>query len=739
MKFVRNLFLVVAVGAVTVFFVRPDVKASPDSASTIAEQKIVAQKVSSVAGVGMPDMRFGGTWSYFGGPEDMNAIREVQGEVGGSGLAAIDNVSTVPQAVIDVLLPDSDPRVVAAIAEAKSRGYMQGIKLIGRLNPESYYIAMRWPIPYLNIRNGQASGIVTNNRTGISVEVAIVDWGPAVATGKDADLSQGIISALDLRPTDTISFAYKAQTMGTPPGNESALSQFQNVSWNTPQAQPDARQNVFTIFSPLIPSLYSPFPQTTATTSASSRQFPVAVQLPKNVLAIGPLGSLARFMDSPTGFDSASNATGPALGGMILTRYYPVRSYAASEGIEGGWATSRPGPTGSYTPSTLDMVRTGESNYVTLAGDPSRYGEWYTIPEISYTNAEGESYTLYNVRAYVHDTGSAFRGRPDKLDIATDEALSDSDANRIQRMQESDRNVQLIPTNGGEGPGATSRYNGTNYGGGSGGESRGGSGSTSTAYCGDDRWSDQDICCYKHTGPAGPPGQYDGVRTCNAGYIMSGDPPAPIYIPNCGKEGAKCEREVSLSAGGPLLSCLFTACKPGRNAIWDPQTKRCGCDDGGGGFSTLADSGDQIEGDTGDSTEGTRGSASDAENRKKLADMGITVNHPEPQTSVAGLQDKTLTDLQALRSDCPDCGLEVVGATEAGHGSSGHANGSMVDLKPNGKLDNFIKNGNWPTRPGNLGTVYTVTLSNGSRVDFMDENVQGSSGISWSRHWHTNF
>ena len=170
----------------------PEIKASIATSSTFA-------------GVGMPDLRFGGTWSYFGGPEDLNAIREIQGYAGGTGLAAIDDARFLPDGYI---LPLNDPRVLEAKARAASRGYTNGIKLIGRLNPESFYIAMRWPIPYQNIRNGKARGLVTNTRTGKSIEVAIVDWGPSVKTGKDADLSLGIIAALELQAKDRISFAY---------------------------------------------------------------------------------------------------------------------------------------------------------------------------------------------------------------------------------------------------------------------------------------------------------------------------------------------------------------------------------------------------------------------------------------------------------------------------------------------------------------------------------------------------
>jgi hypothetical protein len=89
--------------------------------------------------------------------------------------------------------------------------------------------------------------------------------------------------------------------------------------------------------------------------------------------------------------------------------------------MEGGFETSKPNPqTGKRVPSTLDDVRLGKSPFVTLAGDPSRYGQTVNMGSLTYTSPiDRQSYTLPNVTGYVHDTGSAFKGRPDKLDVAT--------------------------------------------------------------------------------------------------------------------------------------------------------------------------------------------------------------------------------------------------------------------------------------------------------------------------------
>jgi len=99
-----------------------------------------------------------------------------------------------------------------------------------------------------------------------------------------------------------------------------------------------------------------------------------------------------------------------------------VTYYAPGPGdrMEGGFETSKPNPqTGKRVPSTLDDVRLGTSPFVTLAGDPSRYGQTVKMGPLTYTSPiDQKSYTLPDVTGYVHDTGSAFKGRPDKLDVA---------------------------------------------------------------------------------------------------------------------------------------------------------------------------------------------------------------------------------------------------------------------------------------------------------------------------------
>jgi hypothetical protein len=115
-----------------------------------------------------------------------------------------------------------------------------------------------------------------------------------------------------------------------------------------------------------------------------------------------------------------------------FTAYSPQRggSNVAGSGGEGGYESSRVGLDGQAVVRTLQDVASGNSSYVTLAGDPSTYGQRYTIPTVTFTNSSGQTQTLTNVLGYVHDTGSAFTGAgTSKFDLAVDRDLSQSEIN----------------------------------------------------------------------------------------------------------------------------------------------------------------------------------------------------------------------------------------------------------------------------------------------------------------------
>ena len=135
------------------------------------------------------------------------------------------------------------------------------------------------------------------------------------------------------------------------------------------------------------------------------------------------IGEGARAMPMPTWLDTIDQLQQGRARAMADPNYRSrVTFYAPGPGdrMEGGFETSRPNPvTGRAVPFTLDDVRLGRAPFVTVASDPSRYGQSVNLGDITYRSPiDRLMYTLQGVRGLVHDTGSAFRGRPDKLDVA---------------------------------------------------------------------------------------------------------------------------------------------------------------------------------------------------------------------------------------------------------------------------------------------------------------------------------
>ena len=109
-----------------------------------------------------------------------------------------------------------------------------------------------------------------------------------------------------------------------------------------------------------------------------------------------------------------------------LSAYSPQRPKSKTIGMEGGYASSRPGPGQDRKNPKTWKVRTLQdynpddpTSYVTLAGNRDLYGKQVTIPSITYKTPEGEDVTHKNVRAHVHDTGGAFKNKGrERLDVA---------------------------------------------------------------------------------------------------------------------------------------------------------------------------------------------------------------------------------------------------------------------------------------------------------------------------------
>lgn len=108
----------------------------------------------------------------------------------------------------------------------------------------------------------------------------------------------------------------------------------------------------------------------------------------------------------------AGSSAAPS-GESIKTTLSAYSPQAGGSKMEGGYASSKPGPDGKAEVRTLEDVAAGRSPYVTVAGNPSLTGKSYTIPEITFVGTDGKEQTLKNVKAVVHDTGSAFKDAPE--------------------------------------------------------------------------------------------------------------------------------------------------------------------------------------------------------------------------------------------------------------------------------------------------------------------------------------
>jgi hypothetical protein len=132
----------------------------------------------------------------------------------------------------------------------------------------------------------------------------------------------------------------------------------------------------------------------------------------------------------------------------IITFYVPHNAPNCRSSMEGCVETSRPGLDGQRVPRSLDDVRAGRSKFVTLASDSSNYGKYFNIGSVTYLSAQDkQKHTVPNVIGYVHDTGGAFKGKPQKIDVNTTICQNCTDAQASAMA--AGNNVSLAPSSQG--------------------------------------------------------------------------------------------------------------------------------------------------------------------------------------------------------------------------------------------------------------------------------------------------
>jgi N-acetylmuramoyl-L-alanine amidase len=147
-----------------------------------------------LAGQSLPEpvveVRFEGTCSWFGGPED-------DGVAPDEGLAFIYEVDAAPH----LFLPQQPPGTTG---------------LARRLNPEVYYVACRWDYdvtPKTMLDDPDKRALVINKMSRRAALAWPADWGPhEEKTGRAADLSPGLMEHLGLTTDDEVEVIYPAPT-----------------------------------------------------------------------------------------------------------------------------------------------------------------------------------------------------------------------------------------------------------------------------------------------------------------------------------------------------------------------------------------------------------------------------------------------------------------------------------------------------------------------------------------------
>jgi hypothetical protein len=126
-----------------------------------------------------------GRVSWFGGPDD-------QGVDADEPLAFIHEIEDAPE----LFLP-YQPAGTTGLAR--------------RLDPEKYYIAMRWDYdehPREMLLKELA--LVRSTKTGKKFLAAPSDWGPHIDTGRIADISPGLMDSLGIETDDEVEVTFPA-------------------------------------------------------------------------------------------------------------------------------------------------------------------------------------------------------------------------------------------------------------------------------------------------------------------------------------------------------------------------------------------------------------------------------------------------------------------------------------------------------------------------------------------------
>ena len=237
--------------------------------------------------------------------------------------------------------------------------------------------------------------------------------------------------------------------------------------------------------------------------------------------------------------------------------------------------------------------------------------------------------------------------------------------------------------------------------------------------------------CYKYSGA--PQGKNIYItQTCNAGYRSNGKHP-PIYFVDCGKENAQgCEEGVTPAN----YACLWQACKAGKSAIWDKDSKKCGCDDPGSNVGGTTDnppsSGDEGGADNraGNTPPDSTASGDQKANKERLKRAGVDL---KDGAQVGGLRENSIKGVEKFSTEYenahPGADVTITSGTEGAHTeriTRTHAGGYKTDLRYSAQLRDYIID----TMSHDHGNVYYDSRGNRFYIEYAGSNTHVD--IEWS-------
>ncbi|MDP3955624.1 MAG: hypothetical protein Q8Q18_00045 [bacterium] len=227
--------------------------------------------------------------------------------------------------------------------------------------------------------------------------------------------------------------------------------------------------------------------------------------------------------------------------------------------------------------------------------------------------------------------------------------------------------------------------------------------------CGGAPWCSIPRYCYKYGGPPVGKGLFEPVLTCNGGFKLIGK--VVVKIVDCGPYNSiGCNPKLTPKN----YACLWQTCK-GKNAIWDMDTLKCGCDlgpsTGGGGGDSKKDETPPPAEETKD-TEPLEGST----NQERLDNFNQQQEEAgtnarivvKDGANIADSSPEAVERAATLARNC-DCEVRITAGVRLSAQTHG-VGGANIDITSSPEVVDYIKNNTDPDR------IYDAVDRNGNFI-----------------------